>query len=82
MKYKIWNKTEEINGVSADIILENNPIFKNDDVFLILDDYDTVMRIESCKIIKSVYGLDKNMTVEKVADHHVKELKKQQQEEQ
>lgn len=75
MKYKIWDKSESINGVEASEILDSTPFFKTDEVFLILDDYDIVTNIESCKIIKSIYKLDKNMTVEEVAEYYIKTLK-------
>ena len=30
--YKIWNKTDDINGVDSNVVLKNNPIYKKGDV--------------------------------------------------
>lgn len=34
--YKIWNKTDDINGVDSNVVLKNNPIYKKGDVVLII----------------------------------------------
>lgn len=37
--YKIWNKTEGINGISSDIVLEKNPMYNNQEIVLIINSH-------------------------------------------
>lgn len=72
MMYKIWNKQDEINGVEADRIIANLGIKPDDEVFLILDNTDSVHFIEISRIIKAVYNLDENLSVEEVAEEYIR----------
>ena len=72
MTYKIWNKEDKINGVDADHIIDNLGIKPDDEVFLILDNTDSTRFIEVSRIIKSVYDLDENLSVDKVAEEYIK----------
>lgn len=66
--YKIWNKKDTIiKGVSNDYIIESNKIRKDDEVFLIVDGGGNVKQIEIVRIIKSVYGLNPNLTATETA---------------
>lgn len=56
MKYKLWDKKESINDVSAEIILNSNPIFKSEDVVLIYSDDEFISNMEIISIIKKVSG--------------------------
>jgi hypothetical protein len=72
MTYKIWNKEDKINGVDADRIIVNLGIKPDDEVFLILDNTESVHFIEISRIIKSVYDLDKNLSVDEVAEEYIR----------
>ncbi len=37
--YNIWNKKDDINGVNSNIILEKNPIYKNQEIVLIINSH-------------------------------------------
>lgn len=63
MNYKVWNKTEAINGVAASHFL-NTPPFKgyNGDIILILsEDNLRVTHVECKDIIGDIYGIDKSL---------------------
>lgn len=78
MKYRIWNKIDEIiKGVSADYIIKSHNIRNDDEVFLVIDDYGKVNQIEIVRIIKSVYGFDPNLTAEETAQAYLN-LKKEE----
>ena len=72
MTYKIWNKQDKINGVEADHIIASLGIRPDDEVFLILDNTESVHFIEISRIIKAVYGLDENLSVEEVAEEYIR----------
>ena len=72
MNYKIWNKKEKINNVDAEYIIESLNIRDTDEVFLILDNVDEVQAIEISRIIKGVYNLDANLTVDEVAKEYIR----------
>lgn len=72
MTYKIWNKKDKINGVDANRIIDSLGIKPDDEVFLILDDTDSVHYIEISRIIKSVYDLDEKLSVDEVAEEYIK----------
>ncbi|WP_394884761.1 hypothetical protein [Clostridium butyricum] len=60
MKYKLWDKKESINDVSAQVILKSNPLFENEDVVLIYSDDESISNIEIVSIIKKVSGCTSN----------------------
>lgn len=72
MNYKIWNKKEKINNVDAEYVIESLKIRDTDEVFLILDNVDEVQAIEISRIIKGVYNLDANLTVDEVAKEYIR----------
>ena len=80
MNYKIWNKQDKINGVDAEYVINSLNIRETDGVFLVIDHLDEVQAIEIDRIIKGVYNLDKNLTVDEVAKEYIriKEEEKQQ----
>lgn len=77
MKYKIWDKKEQINGVEASYFIDSLKIKENDGVFLILDSQDNVQAVEIDRIIKGVYELDSNLTIEEVAQRYI-EIKEEE----
>lgn len=77
MKYKIWNKIDDINDINADIVIESHRIKEKDEVFLILDKMDNVTEIQIKNTIISGYDLDVNLTVEEVAQKYI-EIKEQE----
>ena len=72
MNYKIWDKKEKINNVDAGYVIESLNIRDTDEVFLILDNVDEVQAIEISRIIKGVYNLDKNLSVDEVAKEYIR----------
>ena len=72
MNYKIWDRKEKINNVNAEYFIESLNIRETDGVFLILDSNEEVQAVEIDRIIKGVYNLDANLTVEEVAQEYVK----------
>ena len=80
MKYKIWNKKDKINNVDAEYVINSLNIRETDNVFLIIDHLNEVQCIEIDRIIKGVYNLDANLSVEEVAEEYIriKEEEKQQ----
>lgn len=72
MKYKIWNKKEKINNVDAEYVINSLNIREEDGVFLIIDHLNEVQAIEIDRVIKSVYNLDKNLSVEEVAQEYIR----------
>ena len=72
MKYKIWDRKEKINNVDAEYIINSLNIRETDGVFLIVDHLEEVQAIEIDRIIKSVYNLDVNLSVEEVAKEYIR----------
>ena len=72
MNYKIWNKKDKINGVNADYFIKDLSIRDTDGVFLVLDNLEEVQAIEIDRVIKGVYNLDANLTVEEVAQEYIR----------
>ena len=72
MKYKIWNKKDKINNVDAEYVINSLNIRETDNVFLIIDQLEEVQAIEIDRIIKGVYNLDANLTVEEVAKEYIR----------
>lgn len=77
MQYKIWNKKDEINNADADYIINSLNIKKDDEVFLIFDDSNIVLNVEIVRIIKIVYALDDNLTVDEVAQEYIRIMEQQ-----
>lgn len=65
MIVKIWNKIDDINGVNPEIILKQKPEFREDVVILICKD-NVVIEMQSCSVLKDVYGMAKNLTPNEV----------------
>ena len=72
MNYKIWDRKEKINNVDAEYIINSLSIRETDGVFLVIDHLEEVQAIEIDRIIKSVYNLDKNLSVEEVAQEYLR----------
>ena len=72
MNYKIWNKKDKINNIDADYFIKDLSIRDTDGVFLVVDHLDEVQAIEIDRIIKGVYNLDANLTVEEVAQEYIR----------
>ena len=72
MKFKIWNKKEDINNIEAKHFITNLSIRNDDEVFLVLDDYDNVKSVEIGRIIKSVYSMNNSLSIEDVAKEYIR----------
>ncbi len=72
MNYKIWNKKDSIKGFDANFIIKRNSIKENDEVFLVLDDLNKVVAIETVNTIKSTYNLDVGLSADETAQEYLK----------
>ena len=72
MNYKVWNKKDKINNVDAEYVINSLNIRETDGVFLIIDHLDEVQCIEIDRIIKGVYNLDANLSLEEVAEEYIR----------
>lgn len=63
--YKLWNRMDSINGVQASHFLSQQP-FKGytGDIILIYADSGRVSNVECKDILASVYGIDKNLSLD------------------
>lgn len=62
--WTIWNKTDEINGFSAEFILGRNKHLANEDVIYIKTVNGRVCEIEGKGILAEHYGIDPNLSDE------------------
>ena len=62
MQYKLWNRTDKINGVEPSHFL-NQPTFKNysGDIILIYGENGRVTQVESKEVLAKVYGINVNL---------------------
>ena len=64
MNYKIWNKTDSINGVEAQVILNKSPFNKTSgDIILIYENEQQILAIESKDVLAEVYGINKEQAL-------------------
>lgn len=79
IKYKIWNKSDKINGVDAQHFIDNLHIREDDEVFLIMTGIgDDVKSVEISRIIKGVYNLDLELSVEEVTKCYIDKIIEQE----
>ena len=72
MKYKIWDKTESINNISAEKYIEKNKISENEEVFLLYKhDTNKVDEVVLKSNIIRVYNLEPNLSCEEVAQKYI-----------
>ena len=64
-QYKVWNREDSINGVSASHFLEKQP-FKNytGDIILIYSPSGRVTNIECKDILASIYDIDQTLPID------------------
>lgn len=74
LKYKIWDKQEQINGVEAHVILESRNDLMNNEVILIHNDNGHVLNIELLEVLKTVLGLPSESTVDEVMQVYLSQL--------
>lgn len=60
MRYYIWDKKSELLGISASVMLDARPDFKDDDVLVICNEKATVIIIETKSYFKEAYLIDSN----------------------
>lgn len=65
MKYKIWNRQDEIRGIAPELFLSFEP-FKNynGDIILILNDNDIIVSVENKKILSEIYNININLQID------------------
>ena len=65
MNYKLWNRTDTINGIEASYFLDNKP-FKDyqGDIILIYSEDDKISQVECKDILAKVYGIDKTLSLD------------------
>lgn len=74
MVIKIWNKTDNINGVNPEIVLKQKPEFREDEVILICKD-DAVYEMHSCSVLKDVYKISESLTPEEIGCKYLSIIK-------
>lgn len=57
-KFTIWNKKDSINGISAEEVLHNNPMFQDETIILIYDENDVITNMEMLRILKQLTACD------------------------
>ena len=75
-KYKIWNRSESINGVSASHFLESAP-FKGctgDIILIYAEDGTTVSNVECKDILAQLFGIDRNLSVDNFMSAYFEKL--------
>lgn len=57
--YKLWNRTDKINGLNADVYLSSYP-FKNynGDIILVYLENGVVTQVENKEILSQLYNID------------------------
>jgi hypothetical protein len=60
--WTVWNKKDEINGFSADFILDRNKHLANEDVIYIKTVNGRVTQIEGKMILADHYGIDPTLS--------------------
>lgn len=70
---KVWNKKEEINGVSSDYVLESQTIRDSDEIFLVVNDVTgKVSEIQNKLTIADIYNIDPNLTCLEVGEEYLR----------
>ena len=72
MNYKVWDKEEDINGVSADCVIKSHNIKDEDEIFLIINEKGKVIEIQFKSIIADYYNLDNSLTCKQVAQEYLR----------
>lgn len=73
-KVKIWDGNSSINGISAEVILNNRTDLANalGDIFLVVDDSEKVVsEIQIGKVISSNYGFEAGLSLQEIADKYM-----------
>ncbi|MDY5645595.1 MAG: hypothetical protein SPF22_01095 [Candidatus Onthovivens sp.] len=65
MRYSLWNKADNINGVEASHFLNQSP-FKNysGDIILIFSDDNRVSNVECKEILAKIYDIDDTLPLD------------------
>lgn len=73
LRTEIWDGTTPINGVSADVILENRKdIACNlNDVFLVINEHDIVTEIQFGKTIAANNNINPGKSLKEIADEYL-----------
>lgn len=72
--YEIWDKQSPINGVDAQVVL-NEPLFNNaSEIILIKNEHNLVSNIEIATTIREVLGVSQDTPVELVAEMYIQYL--------
>lgn len=75
MIVKVWNKKSPINGVKAENILADNPLFMNGEVILIMNDTGSKVReIHSVEILKANLNITGNYTALEIGSLYLQSL--------
>lgn len=75
MNYKLWNRTDTINGIEASYFLDNKP-FKDykGDIILIYCEDDKISQVECKDILAKVYGIDKTLSLDEFMSQYFAKL--------
>ena len=75
MNYKLWNRTDTINGIEASYFLDNKP-FKDyqGDIILIYSEDDKISQVECKDILAKVYDIDKTLSLDEFMTQYFEKL--------
>ena len=75
MNYKLWNRTDNINGIEASYFLDKKP-FKDykGDIILIYGEYDKISQVECKDILAKVYSIDKTLSLDEFMTQYFEKL--------
>jgi hypothetical protein len=80
MKVQIWDKKSSINGQEPEYFLKEK-MFSEGDVFLVLNEYNTITQIQSVNVIRANYGMPKELTSLEVAERYIGTIEEQNKQE-
>ena len=75
--YEIWNKKDDIKGLSAKYWLEGNKEFYEGDVVLLRNTVGIVERVESINTLKQIYGIHHELTTDEAVVKYLEILEEE-----
>lgn len=75
-KYKIWNRTESINGVPASHFLGKAPFkgYTGDIILIYAENGTTVSNVECKDILAQLLGIDRNLPIDNFMSAYFEKL--------
>ena len=75
MNYKLWNRTDTINGIEASYFLDKKPLKDYEgDIILIYSEDDKISQVECKDSLASGYGIDKTLSLDEFMTQYFAKL--------